>query len=357
MKCNEVLQHLNEYIENDLDESLVYEIKNHMEECSECRKVYEEEKELNRMFLEALNSEPIEFNSRIGNIMNMIDKDKYSSQKEENEVIEHAEDSKVIKFESVNKKKEKKLIFNKKIITMAATFTIMIFMAPFIIGEQQKDIGYKSKDDAKTRSFDESSNDSDIEYDMVSDKEVEDVTFIASVGEAEETKAETENAESNQYVDEDQGVDVQSYSIENANQKSVVEAPVLDKNVSSVNTIKALVADVEYLQKEYKIMFNNENNKTIIRINDKEEDLGIRDSKITSFVKENEYVYIACVGVDTEKESEISKIIKVNIKTNNIDIIYTSLKKEFVKKLELEEEKINFSITSDGQEKPQSIKK
>jgi len=362
MKCNEVLQHLNEYIENDLAENLMDEISNHIEECSECRKVYEEEKRLNDMFHEALNSEPIEFNSRIGNIMNMIDKDKYSLQKEENQVNKPDEDSKVIKLEEVNKKKEKKFIFNKRIIAVAATFTIMIFMAPFIIGEQKKDMQFAVESNEST--VEQQAYQSNKE-DKAANKKNNSTQSIASVQneKVEEEKQEIADAELNQDAAVVQACDDNAYYNEEDNKgesKAKSKEKVSAPENSNMATRVSFAADYksEYLEKEHKIIFSNEESKTTIKINNEEEDLGIIDGTITSFVEENEYIYIACVGMDVEKESTISKIIKVNIKTNKIDIIYTSLKKESVIKLELEEEKKDFiTITVDGQEKQQYIKR
>ncbi|WBW98046.1 zf-HC2 domain-containing protein [Oceanirhabdus sp. W0125-5] len=356
MKCNEVLQHLSEYIENDLDERLMEEISNHIEACSECNKAYEEEKAINDMFLEVLNSEPIEFNSRIKNVMNMIDKQKYSSQKEENHVIEDSQEEKVIKFESVNKKKEKKLLFNKKIIAVAATFSIMIFMAPFMIREQNKDMDFAIENKKDTKTFEEAKYDGYKADERVSEKDNSKEESTASVAGVEEDKKEAKNSDAKQEVGA-----VQAY--DDVNNDSNTEVSLM-KDDTEVRMTKGISTfnyageyNVKYLKNEHNIVFNNDDGRTTIKINEQEEDLGIQDCIIINYVEDGQWVYIASVGKDIEKGEIISKIIKVNTKTNEIDIMYTSLIKETIIDLQIEKENLNFIIKSNDMEKNESIKK
>lgn len=87
MKCEVFREKILQYLDDDLtiDERLEMEL--HIKQCSECRRIYEEEKEIDDLFRNALNDDSIEFNSSVNKVMSVIDKDKYNKNNEENEKV------------------------------------------------------------------------------------------------------------------------------------------------------------------------------------------------------------------------------------------------------------------------------
>lgn len=94
MKCNEFKDNLNAYIENDISDDIRIEMANHMCECEECNKLYEEEMEINNLFKKTFEIDGIQFKSSRNEIMQKIDKNKYKKTSKEN--IEEKTESKVI---------------------------------------------------------------------------------------------------------------------------------------------------------------------------------------------------------------------------------------------------------------------
>lgn len=87
MNCEVFREKILQYLDDDLtiDEKLEMEL--HIKHCSECRRIYEEEKEIDDLFRKTLNDESIEFNSSVNKVMSIIDKDKYNKSNRENEKV------------------------------------------------------------------------------------------------------------------------------------------------------------------------------------------------------------------------------------------------------------------------------
>lgn len=78
MNCNIFKKRLEDYMLGNISNDLKIALEKHMEECQSCRRLYEEELELDRAFRSVLSIDGMEFNSSRANIMNSIDKNRYS---------------------------------------------------------------------------------------------------------------------------------------------------------------------------------------------------------------------------------------------------------------------------------------
>ncbi|MBU5485084.1 DUF4652 domain-containing protein [Clostridium sp. MSJ-11] len=78
MNCEVVRKKLFDFLEGSVSNDLHEAIENHLNTCDSCRKIYEEEKELDELIKASLNTEHIEFKSSRSEIMKSIDKDRYS---------------------------------------------------------------------------------------------------------------------------------------------------------------------------------------------------------------------------------------------------------------------------------------
>lgn len=78
MNCDIVRKRLFDFIEGSVSNDLHEAIENHLNTCDNCRKIYEEEKELDELIKASLNTEHIEFKSSRAEIMKSIDKNRYS---------------------------------------------------------------------------------------------------------------------------------------------------------------------------------------------------------------------------------------------------------------------------------------
>lgn len=78
MNCNIFKKRLEDYILGDISEDLKSSLEGHMEKCESCRRIYDEEVKIDTDFKTVLSIEGIKFNSSRTNIINSIDKNRYS---------------------------------------------------------------------------------------------------------------------------------------------------------------------------------------------------------------------------------------------------------------------------------------
>lgn len=81
MNCRMFNKKLNDYIEGNISDDLSLALENHMEHCEKCRKVYNEEINIDKMFRTALSTEEINFTSSRTDIMKSIDHKRYAENK------------------------------------------------------------------------------------------------------------------------------------------------------------------------------------------------------------------------------------------------------------------------------------
>ncbi|MBK5240838.1 DUF4652 domain-containing protein [Clostridium sp.] len=86
MNCNIFKKRLEDYVLGNISNDLKIALENHMDGCESCRMMYEEESSIDSSFKMALAIEGIEFNSSRTNIINAIDKNRYSK-KTSNKVL------------------------------------------------------------------------------------------------------------------------------------------------------------------------------------------------------------------------------------------------------------------------------
>lgn len=77
MNCDSFEKKLDLYVENQLQKEMKKLLDEHVIECESCRKLYEEEKELNYILSKSLSFEDVDFKSSRVEIINSIDKDRY----------------------------------------------------------------------------------------------------------------------------------------------------------------------------------------------------------------------------------------------------------------------------------------
>lgn len=78
MNCSTFIKKLDDFIEGSVSNDLKKAMEEHIESCSNCRALYEEEKNINEMLKLTLDVEHIEFKSSRGEIMKSVDKNRYS---------------------------------------------------------------------------------------------------------------------------------------------------------------------------------------------------------------------------------------------------------------------------------------
>ena len=78
MNCNIFKKGLEDYILGSISNDLKIAFEKHMDGCESCRRLYEEEVKIDRDFKMALSTDCLNFNSSKTNIINSIDKNRYS---------------------------------------------------------------------------------------------------------------------------------------------------------------------------------------------------------------------------------------------------------------------------------------
>ncbi|GKU26184.1 DUF4652 domain-containing protein [Clostridium folliculivorans] len=106
MNCDSFEKKLDLYVENQLQKEMKKLMDEHVVQCESCRKLYEEEKELDEILNKSLSFEDVDFKSSRAEIINSIDKNRYKKGYKNN-----------IKYH---------LIKNKRKYTIAASFVLMI---------------------------------------------------------------------------------------------------------------------------------------------------------------------------------------------------------------------------------------
>jgi len=81
MNCEQYRNKMIDYIEGNLSEEQDKEMKNHISQCVQCKKYYNEEMLVDRAFAEIFEIDGAKFNSSRKSIMETIDKDKYGKNK------------------------------------------------------------------------------------------------------------------------------------------------------------------------------------------------------------------------------------------------------------------------------------
>jgi hypothetical protein len=115
MNCYSFKKKLDLYLEGELQKDIKASMDKHISQCEQCRKIYEEEKEMEELLSKALSFEKIDFKSSRNEIINSIDKDKYKKGYKSN-----------VKFHFIK---------NKKLYVMAASFLLILIMIPFVKGD------------------------------------------------------------------------------------------------------------------------------------------------------------------------------------------------------------------------------
>ncbi|WP_291636617.1 hypothetical protein, partial [Clostridium sp.] len=78
MNCNKFKKGLEEYMIGSFSDDLKIAFEKHKDGCESCRMLYEEEVKIDRDFKIALSIDCLDFNSSKTNILNSIDKNRYS---------------------------------------------------------------------------------------------------------------------------------------------------------------------------------------------------------------------------------------------------------------------------------------
>ncbi len=78
MNCSTFRKHMNEYLNNELFLEVSEAMDDHLKSCSECRRLHDEELYIDKLFKSALEEENISFRRSRGEIINSIDKKRYS---------------------------------------------------------------------------------------------------------------------------------------------------------------------------------------------------------------------------------------------------------------------------------------
>ena len=81
MNCTMFSRKLNDYIEGNISNDLSLAMENHIDHCEKCRKIYNEEINIDKMFRTALSTEGINFTSSRNDIMKSIDHKRYGENK------------------------------------------------------------------------------------------------------------------------------------------------------------------------------------------------------------------------------------------------------------------------------------
>jgi len=125
MSCEQYRNKMIDYIEGNLSEEQDKEMKNHISQCLECKKYYNEEKLVDRAFNEIFDIDGVKFNSSRKAIMEAIDKDKYGKNN---------------RFKSKN--------YYKRIVGVAAAMFLVAFLTPLglkYFGSSRQDLAMDNK--------------------------------------------------------------------------------------------------------------------------------------------------------------------------------------------------------------------
>ncbi|GFP77803.1 DUF4652 domain-containing protein [Clostridium fungisolvens] len=112
MNCDSFGKKLDLYVENQLQKEMKKLMDEHVIECESCRKLYEEEKELDDILSKSLSFEDVDFKSSRVEIINSIDKNRYKKGYKNN-----------IKYHFIK---------NRSRYAIAASFVVMITSIAFL---------------------------------------------------------------------------------------------------------------------------------------------------------------------------------------------------------------------------------
>lgn len=150
MDCNIFKKRLENYVLGNISNDLKIALEKHMEECERCKRLYEEEVQIDTAFKSVLSIDGIEFNSSRNSIINSIDKNRYS------------------------KKTSNKIFFNfrkykNRYLSYAVASVAVIVLVPIVLkgftGENfnyatsKKDTAMYEKDEAKSKEYSEGTSD------------------------------------------------------------------------------------------------------------------------------------------------------------------------------------------------------
>jgi len=79
--CNVFKKRLYDYLEDNITHDMKSAMEKHMEECENCREIYNREKEIDEEFRSVFNIDGIDFSSSRADIMKKIDRNRYSKSK------------------------------------------------------------------------------------------------------------------------------------------------------------------------------------------------------------------------------------------------------------------------------------
>ena len=130
MNCNIFKKRLEDYVLGNISNDLKIALEKHMEECESCRRLYEEEVEIDRIFESVLSIDGIEFNSSRTSIMNSIDKNRYSK-KTSNKIL-------------FNFKKYKNQYLSYAVATVAVVVFIPMMLRGFVGGNYKSETSQKN---------------------------------------------------------------------------------------------------------------------------------------------------------------------------------------------------------------------
>lgn len=333
------------YLEEDLDNEKMEEMNEHLKCCEECRSKYEEEKEINEMFLEALNDNGIEFESKIDTVMSKIDHDKYK-----NKVVD------------IPRKESKGNFFiRNKFTGIAAALVLMIFMGPKFLDRarnMESDYAESTKgamkyegstvsDDMSTygtvqnkpstsrsQGKDEDGKTTETTYfnsvksnteEESGDKENKEVSKNTSAKPNEEEKSEEKADEvantasvdnetkevkeetSKEETDKNDGVTDQNID-EKGNKSDMSEGkPGVQGKDHNKNKLIELLGVEEYLLSNYQISLID---FKYVKLEDKKFDFNIEDITFESYVEDDESVYIVIKATDIKTSKYLNVILK-----------------------------------------------
>ena len=81
MDCNVFKKRLYDYLEDNITHDMKSAMEKHIEECENCREIYNKEREIDEEFKSVFNIDGIEFSSSRADIMKKIDRNRYSKSK------------------------------------------------------------------------------------------------------------------------------------------------------------------------------------------------------------------------------------------------------------------------------------
>ena len=78
MDCNIFKKALEDYVQGNISSDIKIGLEKHMDQCENCKRLYEEETKIDKDFKMALSIDGMEFNSSRTSIIKSIDKNRYS---------------------------------------------------------------------------------------------------------------------------------------------------------------------------------------------------------------------------------------------------------------------------------------